>query len=297
MVLGSKVGATPAILLFASSDLVHWDYRGPLLEEPSDLGIRSVECPDFFPLDGTWVAVGALMSYTDPDGRYQPTRYRLGRWDGTHFTEEYAGTYDFGGDFYAVQSFEHAGRRIALGWVSDFYGEHRPEEDGAYGSFTLPRELSVRDGRLCQRPVREVYALRDRCLWRGTGEELPRYPVPGNAYWVKLQLTRAVDFCLLLGQDGDRSLSLVQEAGEVSLRTAGVPSQGVRFRADLREVRTVEVFVDRRTVEVYLEDGAAAGTKLFCTDGTQGVFQASFADPAAVGSLELWSLSSAWKRE
>ena len=42
--------------------------------------------------------------------------------------------YDFGTNFYAIQSFEHQGRRIAVGWVADNYEEHVEAENGAYGS-------------------------------------------------------------------------------------------------------------------------------------------------------------------
>ena len=37
-------------------------------------------------------------------------------------------------------------RRIALGWISDFYGEHRVKPTGACGSFSLPRELNMEQG-------------------------------------------------------------------------------------------------------------------------------------------------------
>ena len=52
---------------------------------------------------------------------------------------------DFGSNCYAAQSFQHEDRRILIGWISDFYGEHIATEPGAYGSMTLPRELHVKN--------------------------------------------------------------------------------------------------------------------------------------------------------
>lgn len=60
------------------------------------------------------------MCHRDEAGRYQMTRCYTGTFDGGRFKTEYQQWYDFGSNFYAVQSFEHSGRRIAIGWISDF---------------------------------------------------------------------------------------------------------------------------------------------------------------------------------
>ena len=131
MVLASAVDGKAAILLYRSEDMEHWDYVKPLVTEPEE-GVRCFECPDFFPLDGSFTAWGALMCHRDVYGRYQMSRYYIGEFRDENFTVKSTGWFDFGSNCYAMQSFEHEGRRIAIGWISDFYGEHVEVENGAY---------------------------------------------------------------------------------------------------------------------------------------------------------------------
>ena len=68
---------------------------------------------------------------------------------------------DGGFDFYAPQSFQaEDGRRIQIGWMGmpDAEEEYtnRSVEDGWQHTLTIPRELSIRGGVLCQNPVQEL---------------------------------------------------------------------------------------------------------------------------------------------
>src|SRR5699024_6133138 len=78
------------------------------------------------------------------------------------FTEEKNQAVDYGIDFYAPQTvLAPDGRRIMIGWMQnwDTCNLHSPEQPW-FGQMSLPRELSVRDGRLIQKPVRELDAMR-----------------------------------------------------------------------------------------------------------------------------------------
>ena len=60
---------------------------------------------------------------------------------------------DAGFDFYAPQSFEDAaGRRLMIGWSGcpDATAENPTVARGWQCALTVPRELSIRDGKLCQ---------------------------------------------------------------------------------------------------------------------------------------------------
>lgn len=47
----------------------------------------------------------------------------------------------------------------------------------------------------------------------------------------------------------------------------------VRFPSDVSTVRYVEIFMDRRVAEVYLNHGEAAGTKLFTRKAPGGIWR------------------------
>lgn len=290
LVLGSCLDGKGAILLYESPDNENWNYLCPLLIEKE--AIRTIECPDFFPLDGKYVAVGAWMDHYDEQERFQMSRYYIGEWQGRELTVENEQWVDFGSNCYAAQSFCHEGRRIMICWISDFYQEHVKTGTGAYGSMTLPRELHVRDGHVYTQPVQEVYNLRDESLYFGETNALSREGLCGNQYYVKLEFDKPCDFQAVLGRDGEKEISLISREGKVFLKTKGVKSQHIDFVSQVKECRKAEIFVDRRTVEVYLNDGEDAGTKLFYNSSREGSFRLTTDEPAKIG---LYTMKSIWQ--
>ena len=292
LVLGAAIEGVPSILLYCMED-GKWKYQGPLLQEKGP-GIRTFECPDFFELDGKCVAAGAWMCNYDESNRYQMTRCYVGTFDGQEFHVENEQWYDFGSNFYAAQTFEHEGRRIAVGWISDFYGEHRIRENGTYGSASLPRELHIRENRIYMEPIKECYELMgERIVKTGKAERIEALRIPGNCFLVKLELDGERDFSLTVARAGDDALSLVRRNGITGLVSTKKETERVRFPSDVRNVRYVEIFVDRRAVEVYLNHGEAAGTKLFYQDDTAGRLEGEF-EAGVLNQLEVWNMKSIW---
>lgn len=294
MVLGSAIQGRAAVLLYTAAELDGpWEYQGPLFYPQDATPASVVECPDLFQLDGQHVLLEATTRYTDPSGRIQPVRYHVGRYDGTSFYAKTSGLLDFGGNFYAAQSFAHEGRRLMLGWVSDFYEEHRGYAQGVCGSFSLPRELSIEDGALICRPAKEVYALKGKRLYSGGGENVHVDEIPHNAYYASIRLQSACNFEMCLAHDGEDSLVLFQQGDVIGMRSSRV--RQVQFLADIAAVQTIEVFYDHRTAEVCLNNGQAMGTKTFYCESASGCFRAAFSTPEEVLSVEVWCIDSVWK--
>lgn len=300
LVLGACLEGFPAILLYRQKERggsgQNWEYLGPLVQEKTP-GIRTIECPDFFSLDGCEVAVGAWMCHYDKEGRYQMTRCYIGSFDGTRFQVKREQWFDFGSNFYAVQSFAHEGRRIAIGWISDFLGEHRVEKNGAYGSFALPREVHVREERLFLTPVRECYELLGETLLEcGDRAVVERMEIPGNSYYVQMSLEGEGDFSILLAQDGEDTLTLERREGRTGLVSGKEEARNVRFPADVSRVREIEIFVDRRVTEVFLNHGEAAGTKVFYQESRDGCFGVRMSG-GRIKALKVCRMESIWKKK
>lgn len=289
LVLGACVNEKGSILLYESDDKENWKYRCPLITEKTK--IRTVECPDFFPLDGKYAAMGAWMSHYDEYGRFQQCRYYVGDWNGNAMDVQAQQWVDFGSNCYAAQTFEHEGRRILIGWISDFYGEHIPLKHGSYGSNTLPRELHIKGNHVYTTPVKEVYSLRKDLIYSGTGREAEIKDIPDNRYYADISFEKAGDCRILIGEDGDKSISLVSENGKVFLDMKGVKSETVQFVSSVSEIRNAEIFVDGRTVEVYLNDGEDVATRLFYNSSSEGCFRVTANEPARV---ELYTMKSIW---
>ena len=75
-----------------------------------------------------------------------------------HLIRENVHAIDYGIDFYAPQTLKALdGRRVMIAWLQNWdTARSHPITDRICGQMTLPRELSIRDGRLIQQPVREI---------------------------------------------------------------------------------------------------------------------------------------------
>ena len=154
------------ILLFSSPDGVHWKYEKILAANEKRFG-KMWECPDFFMLDGKAVLITSpqdMLPYGFEYHNGNGTLCLIGSYDEETetFTEEHNQSIDYGIDFYAPQTIlAPDGRRIMIGWMQnwDTCNLHTPDQPWL-GQMTLPRELSVKNGRLYQNPIMELETLR-----------------------------------------------------------------------------------------------------------------------------------------
>lgn len=154
------------ILLYSSPDGFNWKYEGILAKNNGRFGAMW-ECPDFFELNGKWVLLTSPQDMLPQGFEYHNgngTLCMIGKFEGEAkaFEEEGNQAVDYGIDFYAPQTvLAPDGRRIMIGWMQnwDTSGLH-PVTQPWFGQMSLPRELSVKDGRLFQKPIRELEQLR-----------------------------------------------------------------------------------------------------------------------------------------
>ncbi len=165
------VGSRPAdgsgqILLFTSADGFSWNFKSVLSENHNRFGLMW-ECPDFFQLDGKWILITSPQDMLAQGYEYRNgggTLCLVGEFDGRmhKFMEESDQSLDYGVDFYAPQTvLSPDGRRIMIGWMQNWEtcGLKYPDQLW-FGQMSVPRELFLKNGRLCQRPVRELEAMR-----------------------------------------------------------------------------------------------------------------------------------------
>ncbi len=179
---GDRIG------FYGSPDLIHWDRLGEFgAGQGAHGGVW--ECPDLFrlPVDGQpgrtkWVLIVSINPGGPAGG--SGTQYFLGDFDGNRFHNDGAPGellwVDQGADFYAAVTWsdvpESDGRRLWLGWMSNWsYAEDVPTSPWR-GAMSVPRELSLIDTptglRLAQRPVAELQRVRTRPRhWSGVVSE------------------------------------------------------------------------------------------------------------------------------
>ena len=163
---GARLGGQ--VLRYASSDLYHWQLASVPARNPGRLGMMW-ECPDGFQLDGKDVLLVSAQDMLPEGLEYHNGNGALcliGRFDPETgaFEAESDQAVDYGIDFYAPQTLSLSdGRRVMIGWLQNWDTCSLPLDTARwFGQMSLPRELFLRDGRLCQRPLRELEALRDK---------------------------------------------------------------------------------------------------------------------------------------
>ncbi len=149
------------ILLYRSRDLTKWEYVNTLRRD--SLTTRGIyECPDFFELGGWDVMLASPQGYQTEGWRYenvQSSIYMLGKFDekkGT-FEKTYEDEIDGGFDFYAPQTLKTKdGRTVMIAWMQMWQRFIPTAKHGWAGAMILPRELTMKEGKLFQSPVREI---------------------------------------------------------------------------------------------------------------------------------------------
>ena len=154
------------ILLFKSTDAFQWQYVCVLDHSDEKLG-KMWECPDFFELDGKHVLLTSPQDMLPEGLEYHNgngTLCIIGEMDQDKYSlkEQFAQSVDYGIDFYAMQTLGTPdGRRIMIGWMQNWDTiAHRCNDSKWFAQMSLPRELSVKNGRLYQTPIKELDALR-----------------------------------------------------------------------------------------------------------------------------------------
>lgn len=278
------------VLLFTSGDGVKW-FCTHRLKSPKPFGFMW-ECPDLYEVDGHTV-LSISPQGVEADGLkynnvYQSVTTFL---DGDFRTTSVSGEFrelDGGFDFYAPQTFEtEDGRRIEIGWMGmadvDAFYTNRTVEDGWQHVLTLPRELSVKDGVLCQSPIRELDAYwtaeqsfeNDFAGMMGKAFEIEL--LDGNKLEENVKITLA-EYLWLTWNSKEQ---IFRMEFKDKLLGSGRTMRG-RKMTRLTDMR---VIVDASCVEVFLNGGKDVFSTRFYPDGEE--IEVTVSAPGAKGRLRM----------
>ncbi len=155
------------IVMFSSTDGIKWSKGKQLIQNYDRFG-KVWECPDFFPVEDKWVLLTSPMDMLPEGFEYHNgngTLCLIGDYDHEQgiFTPQHDQSIDYGIDFYATQTIlSPDGRRIMIAWMQnwDTTPGYRLDPTTWFGQMTIPREITIRNGRLYQWPVREIEQIR-----------------------------------------------------------------------------------------------------------------------------------------
>ena len=303
------------LLLYGSEDGFSWHFESILAENDGRFGLMW-ECPDFFPLDGRDVLFVSPQDMLPEGFEYHNgngTVCQIGTFDeaAKRFLPEHHQAIDYGIDFYAPQTIlTPDGRRIMIGWMQnwDTCRNSGDEERLWFGQMSLPRELSIRDGRLYQQPIRELALCRSgkteyRDVHVGETQTLPGIegrcvemdirirPENADAPYHKFTMRFAGDerYHSILSFRPHESLLKIDRKFSGS-RRAYIHQRRCQVAQHNGEIR-LRVILDRFSAEVFINDGEQVMTATIMTDpSARGI---SFeADGRAVMDITKYSLFS-----
>ena len=267
------------------------------------------ECPNVLTLEGRYVLIRStypisyLLGDFDPDavafaadgpprvldhgygGDVQPDRYSRGLYGTSAFVDPAGGT---------------GGRTVLAGWVSGF-----KEGRGWRGCMSLPRVLSLEGGRLIQTPLPELSRLRRRHTRverlvlddgvqlipgaRGKALEIVAELVPRDAARCGIRVR--------CREDGSGGLAISYAAGTNGDAVGMLDVAGTRvpLRLDAGETLRLHLFLDHSVMELFVQGGAAAVTRVdYPPEEDRAVAAFAESGSATVVSLDAWEMASIW---
>ena len=323
------------VRLYGSQNLQKWD----LLSEFGGAGVadKSIqwECPDLFelpilgqPNKKSWVMIVNI----NPGGFAGGSggQYFVGNFDGKTFTNdnpvETKLFVDYGKDFYAGVTFSDVpktdGRRILLGWMSNWeYAGKEPTSPWRTAQ-SLPRELKLRSTpeglRLWQTPVDELKVLRRRTyraprqLKIGTKiNRVQKLPLTGDALEIegefKFSPNSGIVIKLISGKNSDTIIRYDSNSQKLFIYRNNSIDVEPDFKRNFFGVHEaplslkkgkvkLRILVDRSSVEVFGNIGETAmSDRLFPPDKNFRLVIEGYGGLTSCDSLNVWQLKSIWK--
>ena len=309
MIIGAqRRNLTGCALVYSSEDLQHgWTFAGELKVPGFESFGDMWECPSVEHIGGKDVLLLCPQHLLLPGrgGSRNHNGYILGSMDWETLTFTPDGQFhvlDFGFDSYAAacaNNIEDTDKAILIAWMGVPDVTYPTDDEDWAGCLTLPRELTVRNRRLIQRPLPNMKNLREDRI-RPEENEAGCFDLPREA---ELELDcKPGDVRISLFTDakgeGGLTIQYLEDAGTITVDRSGMQ---IRFNESEGDDRTrplenglshLRIFVDHSSVEIFVNDGDAVFTsRIFPKE------EECFARISGDTFLRMWTLKPAVKEQ
>jgi len=310
--------ARDRVKIYSSLDLKDWEFESDF---GMDYGARELwECPELFSLEveetgeTKWVMIVSVQSGAPNGG--SGTQYFIGNFDGKNFTSDYPPDkvlwLDWGKDNYAGVTFsdipETDGRRILIGWMSNWqYAQQVPTKEWR-SAMTLPRTLQLKsindELKLCSSPVQELQQLRTQTTMIESGETT--LDLPRGLAELELQFNNeAEDYIafVLSNDEGERvqfGYDTRVNSYFIDRKYSGDDSFSEEFASAThyaersREDQQIKfhIFIDHSAIEIFADDGEMVMTEIFFP--TEKFNRLTIGTDAELVEGKMYELKSIW---
>ena len=307
-----------AVLIYKEKPEGGWELLGEVKTDYYDFGYMW-ECPNLLQFEDMDVLIVCPQGVPHQELRYQNhclAGYFIGHFsvDSLDMIHGKFHELDKGFDFYSPQVFANEARHIMVGWVGmpDLVDQIPSAEDGWLYSLTMPRELTIHQGKVRSQPVKEMEALRgertdvDVSNAQGTIVKLP----DGSESDITITFgeARQAEVTINWGEEKfvikyDRNTQLLTlDRNHMKLGGKGIRpfNDGKNTDVDLgiRKFKLFtnldlrfHLFVDKSVIELFLQDGEEACSLLvYPVDDVAPVLEFSADKPLQRVSGRVWAL-------
>ncbi|MBY0146848.1 sucrose-6-phosphate hydrolase [Neobacillus niacini] len=292
MIVGAqRQNSTGCALLYQSSDLKQWTWIGEVKTKERDFGFMW-ECPDYFELQNHGVLLFSPQGL-QPKGDVYQNIYQSGYFIGNPLDTE-KGSFehgdfqelDAGFDFYAPQTtLSPDGRRILVGWMGLPEIEYPTDSEGWAHCLTLPRELSIHEEKVIQKPVVELELLRGEKVEATkilNNESTSFKGIAGDIYELlaEFSASTAKEFGIELRVGANEKTVIKYNSFEKKISFDRTHS-GQSFAEEFGSIRkcsfesktiSIRVFVDVSSVEIFVNNGEKVFTgRIFPSKESRGI--------------------------
>ncbi|MCF0173274.1 MAG: GH32 C-terminal domain-containing protein [Bacteroidales bacterium] len=294
------------IRFYGSPDLKNWTF---LSDFGTGLGSHAGvwECPDLMSFDYKGQTKWVLFVSINPGGPNggSITQYFIGDFDGKRFKADplpYPLWVDEGVDNYAGVTFDNTpGRKVFMGWMSNWVYTGQTPTKGFHNSMTLPRDLSLKhNGKhlvLASVPSPEVYAARglkkDINPVISTDSKVISPILEGNkgAYEIDATITPDAkgEFYLTLSNTKGEKAVIIFDLRNGHLKfdrsKSGIVDFSDSFAAKAVDVALntrpeykIQLFVDKLSTELFINEGDMVFTNCVFPTEVYNTFEISSSD-------------------
>ena len=260
------------IVYYRSKDLFDWQLMGEV-NIPYKGGFMW-ECPDYFEIDDKGIIMFCSQGQEKSGNEYNnifPSGYILT--DKIDFsnpvvTSDIYNEFDRGFDFYAPQTMkDNKGRRILIGWLGLPGVECVTEKNNWAHCLTLPRELTIKNNRLYQRPIFELDNIKCNPITiSDTIKGNARFDgFEGDIYYLNCKFTDIIgDKVGVKLRVGDNEETLFYYDILNSELIFDRSNSGIQYAVEYGSIRKcsfkekdlqLEIFMDSSSVEIFVNDG------------------------------------------
>ncbi|BCB05843.1 glycoside hydrolase family 32 protein [Bacillus sp. KH172YL63] len=281
MLLGAqRTDLTGTILVYESTDALNWGLKGELkLDLDLPASCYMLECPDYFEINGQGVLVVSPQGLDAGEHAYQNlfnVIYAVGTLDIENLEYQVINyqEVDKGFDFYAPQTFNGKhDERLLFGWAGMGETDYPTDEEGWAHSLTIPRELSIVNNTLLQKPANALKQLRKQsCPGEVTVDtDSVHLSSTSNQYEMEMTIdckasesfglelfSSETEGLLLEFNRSTQSVTLNRERFDAELRS----EHGFTRSAKLEWENTVKIqaIIDHSIAEIFINDGETVFT-------------------------------------